>query len=72
MSCKRGRVEVCVMGGVTNHIKAFKLHLLKDQGAILERYWESSFWLLHVQYVVCTPTQRSTRCVHSCMHMVSL
>ena len=23
------------MGGVTNHIKAFKLHLLKDQGNFL-------------------------------------
>ena len=27
----KGVGEGCVLGGVTNHIKAFKLHLLKDQ-----------------------------------------
>ena len=31
----KGVGEGCVLGGVTNHIKAFKLHLLKDQGNFL-------------------------------------
>ena len=34
MSSKRGRGGVC-LGGVTNHIKVFKLHLLKDQREFL-------------------------------------
>ena len=31
----KGVGEGCVLGGVTNHIKAFKLHLLKDQREFL-------------------------------------
>ena len=31
----KGVGEGCVLGGVTNHIKAFKPHLLKDQSEFL-------------------------------------
>ena len=30
-----GVVEGCGLGGISNHIKAFKLHLLKDQRELL-------------------------------------